>query len=52
MLCGVADDGTIQHLSRNQLAALDRLLVKVCTDVIEPPLPIAVHHRELDGRAF
>ena len=52
MLCGVADDGTIQHLSRNQLATLDRLLMKVCTDVIEPLLPIAVHHRELDGRAF
>ena len=52
MLCGVADDGTIQHLSRNQLATLDRLLVAVCTDVIEPPLRIAVHHRELDGRAF
>ena len=52
MLCGVADDGTIQYLARNQLATLDHLLVEVCTDAIEPPLPIAVHHRELDGRAF
>ena len=51
ILCGVADGGTIQHLSRNQLAALDRLLVEVCTDVIEPPLRIAVRHRELDGKA-
>ena len=34
MLCGVADDGTIQHLSRHQLAPLDRLLVAVCTDAI------------------
>ena len=52
MLCGVADGGTIQHLSRNQLATLDRLLVEVCTDAIEPSLRIAVHHRELDGKAF
>lgn len=52
MLCGVADDGTIQHLSRNQLAALDRLLVAVCSDAIEPPLRIGVHHRELDGKAL
>ena len=52
MLCGVADDGTIQGLSREQMAALDRLLVEVSTDAIEPPLRIHVHHRELDGRAF
>ncbi len=52
MLCGVTDDGTIQGLLRNQLTALDRLLVEVCTDAIEPPLRIAVHHRELDGKAF
>ena len=52
MLCGVADDGTIQGLSRERMAALDRLLAEVSTDVIEPPLRIHVHHRELDGKAF
>ena len=52
MLCGVADDGTIQGMSREQMAALDRLLVEVSTDAIEPPLRIGVHHRELDGETF
>ena len=52
VLCGIADDGTIQGMSREQLAALDHLLVEVGTDAIEPPLRIHVHHRELDGRAL
>ena len=52
LLCGVADDGTIQNMSREQLAALDHLLVEVSTDAIEPPLRIHVHHRELDGKAL
>ncbi len=52
MLCGVSDDGTIQGMSREQMAALDYLLVEVSTDALEPPLRIGVHHRELDGRAF
>ncbi len=52
LLCGVADDGTIQGMSREQLAALDHLLVEVGTDAIEPPLRIHVYHRELDGRAL
>ena len=52
MLCGVADDGTIQGMSREQMASLDHLLVEVSTDVIEPSLRIKVYHRELDGKAF
>ena len=52
MLCGVSDDGTIQGMSREQMAALDHLLVEVSTDTLEPPLRIDVHHRELDGNAF
>ena len=52
ILCGIADDGTIQGMSREQLAALDHLLVEVSTDAIEPPLHIDVHRRELDGQAF
>ncbi len=52
VLCGVADDGTIQGLSREQMAALDRLLVEAGTDALEPPLRIGVHHRELNGKAF
>ena len=52
MLCGVADDGTIQGMSREQMEALDRLLSEVSTDALEPPLRVGVHHRELDGKAF
>ena len=52
MLCGVADDGTIQGMSREQLKALDSLLVEVSSDAVEPALDINVHHRQLDGKAF
>lgn len=52
LLCGVSDGGRIQGMSREQMAALDRLLVEVSTDAVDPPLRIDVHHRELDGKAF
>ena len=52
VLCGVADDGTIQGMSREQMVALDSLLVEISTDALEPPLRVHVHHRELDGEAF
>ena len=52
MLCGVADDGTDAGMSRDQMAALDRLLAEVSTDTLEPPLRIEIQHRELDGREF
>ena len=52
VLCGVADDGTIQGMSREQMVVLDSLLVEISTDALEPPLRVHVHHRELDGEAF
>ncbi len=52
IICGVSDDGRIRGMSPGQIAALDRMLVEVSTDAVEPPLRIDVHHRELDGRAF
>ncbi len=52
LLCGVSDDGRIRGMSREQLTALDRLLVEIATDTIHPSLRIEVHHRELDGEAF
>ena len=52
LLCGVSDDGQIHDMSREQMAALDRLLVEVSTDTIEPALRIGVQRRELDERAF
>lgn len=52
LLCGVSDDGRIPGMSREQMGTLDRLLVEVSTDAIEPALRIDVHHRELDEKAF
>ena len=52
VLCGVSDDGTILGMSREQMVALDRLLVETSTDALDPPLHIDVHHREIDGKAF
>ncbi len=52
LLCGVSDAGAIQGMSPEQMAALDRRLVEVSTDKIEPSLRIHVHHREIDGKAF
>ena len=52
LLCGVSDDGLITGMSREQMEALDRLLVEVSTDNIDPALRIDVHHRELDERTF
>ena len=52
LLCGVTDDGRIQGMSPEQVAAVDRLLVDVSTDAVKPALRIDVYHRELDGKMF
>lgn len=52
LLCGVSDYGQIPGMSRQQMEALDRLLVEISTDSLEPPLRINVHHRQLDENAF
>ena len=49
VLCGVADDGTPQGMSREQVVALDSFLVEVCTDSIAPPVRIRSRHEELPG---
>ncbi len=52
LLLGVTNDGQIQGMSGNQLAAVNHLLVEVSTDAVYPSLRINVHHREIDGQAF
>lgn len=52
LLLGVTDDGRLQGMSREQMAALGNLIVETGTDSIEPALRIDVHNRELDGKAF
>ena len=49
VLCGVADDGTPQGMSRKQVDALDSLLVEICTDSIKPPVRIRSRREELSG---
>lgn len=52
LLLGVTDDGHLQGLSREQMAAINNLIVEVSTDSIEPALRIDVNHREVDGKAL
>ena len=52
LFCGVTDDGQIQGMSREQMAALDHLLVDVSTDSIEPSVCIDIQRREVHGSAF
>ncbi len=52
VLCGVADDGTLQGMSPEQMKALGHLLAELSTDTLEPPLRVDIHHRKLDGKAF
>ncbi len=51
LLCGVTDDGRVQRLTGDQVAALDHVLVEASSDSIQPPVRIQTHHRRLpDGR--
>ena len=49
LLCGVTDDGQVQALSGDQLAALDAVLVELSTDSIKPPVRISTQHLTLAG---
>ena len=49
VICGVADDGTPHGMSREQIVALDSLLVELCTDSITPPVRIRTQHETLPG---
>ena len=46
VLCGVTDSGDVQGMSREQMDALERLLVEICTDMITPPIRPVVLRRE------
>ena len=53
LLCGVTDRGGVQGMSRAQMDELERLLVDVCTDAIEPPVRPLILRRELEaGKPF
>ena len=48
VLCGVTDSGDVQGMSREQMDALERLLVEVCTDMIRPPIRPAILRKEIE----
>ena len=50
VLCGVTNSGDVQGMSREQMDALERLLVEVCTDMITPPIRPVVLRRETKER--
>ena len=52
LLLGVEDDGSLQGMSREQMAAIDKLMAEASSQSIEPALRIDIHHRQLDGKAF
>lgn len=53
MLCGVTDSGAVQGMSREQMNALEQLIVNVCSDMITPPIrPIALRRETDKGVPF
>ena len=53
LLCGVADTGDVEGMSRAQLDALIKLIVEVCSDSIRPPVRAGIFRRTApNGRAF
>ena len=47
LLCGVTDQGDVQGLSRDQIVALDAILVEISTDSVKPAVRIGTHHMQL-----
>ena len=47
VLCGVTDSGNVQGMSREQMDALEQLLVEVCADLIRPPIRPTLLRKEI-----
>ena len=53
VLCGVTDSGNVQGMSREQMDALEQLLVEVCADLIRPPIRPTILRKEIkEGSPF
>ena len=50
ILFGVTDAGQVQGMTRAQLDALERFVVEVCNDSIQPQIEADTYRHELDGR--
>ncbi|MCY3957210.1 MAG: ATP-binding protein [Chloroflexi bacterium] len=49
LLCGVTDDGEVQGMTRDQLAALDAFVVEISSDTIHPPVRVRTQHLQRPG---
>ncbi len=49
LLCGVTDQGRVQGMTRDQLNAVEQVIVQACQDSISPPVTPEIERRELDG---
>ena len=47
LLCGATDQGDVQGLSRDEIVALDTIVVEISTDSVKPPVRIRTHHLQL-----
>ena len=53
LLCGVTDTGDVEGMSREQMDALEKLIVEVCSDSIHPPVRAGILRRTApNGRRF
>ena len=53
LLCGVTDDGDVQTISRAQMDALERLIVEVCSNSIQPPVRVDIFRQDAaEGQAI
>ena len=53
LLCGVTDDGEVQGMSREQMNALERVVVELCSHSIKPSLfDVAITRHELHDKAL
>ena len=53
LLCGVTDSGDVEGMSREQMDALETLIVEVCSDSIHPPVRAGIFRRTApNGRSF
>ena len=52
MLCGVADDGHVQGMTREQLDAVEQLVVNIFSDAVKPAIEVDTLRLELDNNAF
>ena len=51
MIFGVTDAGELQRLERGQIDALEKFVVEVCSDSIDPKLPILTQRLLMPGDA-